>query len=436
MNAQFGGLKLRDSSKTGFIPIYDMINKHSCVLTMLTYKSLKGFMISLDISQNDSEYFGLKNSRFEKPVTSFILKFAVIAPKNDEGLPVYKTVNKSSESKESYYEEAKLQQTIWTKSIAGGRPEMCPPVANFSLFDNENAKHLCNFFQSKSVGDVKEIFDYLINLINTNNAYGIGVIVMPKVERSLTFGDLIYAPKDKVSKLIKNEAYASVSAKIVRLFVEIGVIHFDLHTGNALVYFTPSGVDSLIIDFGRASNVMSPIDDDYITVTDKQKIIRDKNNFYNQLLSMSPDAPDANKKNYIFNVLNYIADIDYEKNQQMFGFSDPNRYQMDWFDRYPKEVVPVDAFNILKQSITTEGLKMSVSTIKAYESKGYILDLNRRSINSFIVEFPDKSLLPPVQQCDESTGLCVISGGKKRRKSRKNKKHKKSRKNIKSRKVQ
>ncbi len=444
MTIQFGGLKLIHPDKTGFMPITDMINSSSSKLSLLTYKSLKGVMITLDVSADDSEYLGLTSKyRFENPVTSFILKFAVIAPQNDTGLPIYNGIDKSSESMESFYEEAKLQQTIWIKSIAGGRPEMCPPVANFSLFNNQNSLSLCQFFQNKTVGDARNVFDYLFNLIRTNTDYGIGVIIMPKVENSTTFGDLIYAPSANVSKLVKGDAYASVSAKIARLFIEIGVIHFDLHSGNALVYFKPDNtVGSLIIDFGRASNIMSSTDDDYLSAAEKVNIVKEKNKYYNQIMDMSDSASDVDKKNYMLSVLDYIADIDFEKNQQMFGYSDPTRYQMDWFEMYPKEKVPVTAFNILKQSITTEGLKITPTTIKAYLSKGFILNLNR-DINTFMVNFPGQAspIASSVQTtvatqppCDEEfPGMCAISGGKRRRKTKKNRKHKKSRKHRKSR---
>ena len=151
MKKQRGGLKLKDSSKKGFKAVYDMINSPSGSLNLLTYKSLKGFMIFLNVSSSDSEYLTLNGGQFTKPVTSFILKFAVITPNNDEALPDYKGVQKSSESKESYFEEAKLQQSIWKSSISGGRPEICPAVANFCLFNNDNSKGLLQFLQGKTV---------------------------------------------------------------------------------------------------------------------------------------------------------------------------------------------------------------------------------------------------------------------------------------------
>ena len=242
MSKQFGGLKLKNSSKTGFKAIYDMINSSSSTVNLLTYKSLKGFMFILNVSEDDSEYLTLNGTQFTKPVTSFILKFAVITPRNDQSLDTYKGRDKSSESKDSYFEEAQLQQQIWKSSIIGGRPEVCPPVANFSLFDNKNSKDLMTFFQSKTTGDTKDVFDYLFTQTNKLPTNEIGVIVMPNVEKSATFGDFIDQPNGtnfyglSLNTEYKNMAYAYVTAQIARLFIAIGVIHFDLHSGNALIY--------------------------------------------------------------------------------------------------------------------------------------------------------------------------------------------------------
>jgi hypothetical protein len=395
MNLQIGGLKLKDKNKKGFLPIFDMVNKPTCVLDVLTYESLKGFMVSLNISPEETEYLGLSDqNQFTKPITSFILKFAVITKNNDDSLPEYKDIEKSSESKESYYEEAKLQQNIWKKSITGGRPEICPPVANFSLFDNDNSKELCTFFQEKTTGDMRGIFNYLFDCIN-NTIFGIGVIVMPKIVNSTTFGDFL--EKD-VSLETRNDVYASVSAQIIRLFIDVGVIHFDLHNGNVLVCppntttnNNSNNLTSIIIDFGRASNILNDVDDEYLDKDDKEELTEQKNEFLNTLLSMDIDASDKEKRKFILSVLDLIADTDFTENQKLLEYSDPERYQMDWYREYPRRSdVPVLAFDILKNSITTEGIKISPVTIKKYENDGYIFSFKSdvKGPCKFFVNFP------------------------------------------------
>ena len=434
MNLQIGGLKLKDKNKKGFLPIFDMVNKATCVLEVLTYESLKGFMVSLNISPEETEYLGLSDqNQFTKPITSFILKFAVITKNNDDSLLEYKGIEKSSESKESYYEEAKLQQNIWKKSITGGRPEICPPVANFSLFDNDNSKELCTFFQEKTTGDVRDIFNYLFDCIN-NTIFGIGVIVMPKIENSTTFGDFL--EKD-VSLKTRNHVYASVSAQIVRLFIDVGVIHFDLHNGNVLVCppntttnNNSNNLTSLIIDFGRASNILNDVDDEYLDEDDKEELYEQKEEFLNTLLSMDDNALNIEKRKFILSVLDLIADTDFSKNQEIIEYSDPERYQMDWYREYPRRSdVPVLAFDILKNSITTEGIKISPDTIKKYENEGYIFSFKSdvKGPCKFFVNFP--------KIINTKTSLFNITssskGGKKNRKTKRVNSFKKSVKTMK-----
>ena len=424
---QLGGLKLKNPSKGGFKAVYDMMNSSSGKLKLLTYNSLKGFMFILDVSDDHSEYFTLNESlsKFDKPVTSFILKFAVITPKNDESLDIYRHIKKSSESIESYFDEAKLQQQIWKNSIMGKRPEICPPVANFCVFDNINSKELMIFLQSKTTDTTtQDVFNYLFNCVNKSPTNEIGVIVMPRVENSTTLGDFIDTSKPEDTEM----AYAYVTAQIARLFINIGVIHFDLHPGNALIYVTGDNNDikSIIIDFGRASNIMTDNDDDYLKISEKKTIIQKKEDFFNRLFSLNTDAPNKEKKKLILDILNYIASIDLKKNQELYPYSNPASYQMDWYINYPKDnLVPVTTFNILKQITTTEGSGMLPATIRQYERQGFLIDFSK-DVSNFIVPFPgtEPTLLNSSQNCDnvdESTGMCVIMGGRKSKKYRKSK---------------
>jgi hypothetical protein len=443
MKNQKGGLKLKHPEKKGFQPIFDMMQSASAKISLLTYSSLKGFMIVLDVSPEDSEYVTLSGTRFTQPVTSFILKFAVITPSNDENLDPYKGVDKSSESSESYFEEAKLQQTIWKKSIRGARPELCPPVANFSIFDKDNSEKLVDYFKdslgSKISQDASSIFRYLETcLFSGITQRTIGVIVMPRIQQSTTFGRFIEMPNgaDFYGKIVETEsintAYANVAAQIARLFIDIGVVHFDLHSGNAMIYLTPDGeIKSVIIDFGRASNIMSDVEDEYLSVTEKTDMQEEKTKFFDTLLTMSLDSPDKDKRKFLLSITDYLADIDFTKNQQLFKFTDPQRYQMDWYREFKRRsYMPVKAFDILKTSTEVTGQGVLPTTIKQYEREGSLVNFDR-GLDSFIIPFP---------QC-YAPGGCTISGGKKCRKTKKyNKKFKmdgktkKNRKNKKNRK--
>ena len=332
MNKQIGGLKLINPEdyrdKSNFQPILDMIDSESAKLTLLSDSSLKGFIFSLEVNPNDSKYMSYQNGNFTDIETNFLLKIAVITPENDIKLDNYGTkTEKFSESPESYLSEARIQSNSWMKSIIGGKPEVCPSVANFSLFDNQNSKNLLekllkkqnlidknsisrdssgrekkrrsnvgeDYFQStpqrssyrssdRSLDDKTNtrVLYYLLDRVN-NNGYGIGIIVMPKVKNSDTLYQFI-TDKDnnirnstirsnKINAInAKNDAYAYCLAQIIRLSIFFGVIHLDLHGNNLLVYSKDNSVRSLIIDFGSVSDIMDKTDDDYFTKEQKTYI--------------------------------------------------------------------------------------------------------------------------------------------------------------------
>ena len=150
---QFGGLKLKHVRKQGFQAVSDMLRNPKSKLEILTYLSYKGFVFVLNVQEEFSEYFTLHEGRFDKPVTSFILKFALIKKYITELPPLRLSnrvvVKKATESKQSFFEEAKLQQHVWKKSISEGKPAICPSIANFSLFDTIQSTNLLQFLQTK-----------------------------------------------------------------------------------------------------------------------------------------------------------------------------------------------------------------------------------------------------------------------------------------------
>lgn len=432
MKPQIGGLKLVNPNKKGFQPVYDMINNGS--LEYFTVNSLKGFMVTLDVLPGHSEYYNLSSTgaRFINPVKSFILKFAILTEDDNTRLPSYidehgEHIGKSSESQDSYYEEAKLQQHIWIESIIGGRPAICPPVANLSMFNNYESKKLLQFLQSKTSGRTQNIFNYLYKYVSDkNNALsGIGVIVMPKIENSFTFADFYdNNDEDKI-----NEAYISIAAQIARLFIHVGVIHFDLHMKNALLYRDDKNVlKCVLIDFGRASDINNRNADDYLTINDKQALISIKNESEKTLLSAGIDS--EGKVKLINDVLGLISKLDKFKNQQLYHYDKKESYQMDWYEEFRDlPVLQRKVFDLLYANHKTDGVSNQRKTINKYTNEGNLINFNN-DVNYFIVSFP--SSIPTIDlalyandiddDCKDDKPGCVITGGRKSKIYKKNKK--------------
>jgi tRNA A-37 threonylcarbamoyl transferase component Bud32 len=398
---QLGGLKLKDEHKQGFQPVYEMLTNPRSIVTLLNHSSLKGFMFVLNVHVDDSEYFTLHEGKFVVPVTSFILKFTVIKPSNNTHLEPFmptgsKLVKKLSESKKSCFEEAKLQQYVWKKSVSEGRQAICPSVANFSLFDNTNSTLFMMFLNNKVHDQLaNEVLHYLIQQMRERNS-SIGLIVMPNIERSVPFSRVLKQKTQTESdKKVKYSLIAQLSAQIVRLFIEVGVIHLDLHSNNVLIFDDNS--KCLIIDFGRASDIHNGKDDD-LKLSAKLRIIDLQKKYSNEFLKLSSndEASDEEKRKFMVDVIKEIADVDYLKYQTIFSGVNskrgPTKYQMFWlFEEYlrsseeylkPREEyikikmhIPLLAYEMLVKMMTVH--TPSADNIDDLERKRFLIDFSK-----------------------------------------------------------
>jgi RIO1 family len=407
---QFGGVKLKNPEKIRFTPVYDMIDNADSKLDVLTYSSLKGFLFTLDVPAEVSEYVDM-GKRLNVPVLNYILKFAVIRDDADYPLLDCDGNEKVSESPDTYFQEAKMQQTCWLESISGGRPAICPSVANFSLFDNRESQKLLNFFKRKrrqqgaSSDKLRILLDYLDQCCKDDPQNRLGVIVMPRVNNSIPLADFIYdrttTNDDKI------QAYAMVIAQILRLFLQLKVVHFDLHSYNALV----SGgngepVKTILIDFGSAADIQHKTH--WLSDGDRIDLLTFAKQWEDYFLDV--DRRDGiigpTERSHIDDILNKIAEVDLKGNRQEFGLQAP---QMGWYKSYKtkgKLVIPIlqQAYQMLtdmmKVNIDRSGIQ--TTTIKDYIKEGHFVNFGKNIQDYY------------VSSCDRRTGMgCAISGGRR-----------------------
>lgn len=389
MGKQLGGLKLIHQHKQRFQAVYDMLTSQSSRVTLLTYASLKAFMFVLDVDEADSEYLKLSGAQFTKRVTSFILKLAVITQHNDEDLGTFNPkgviIHKQSETKKSLLDESKIQQLIWKKSIEAGKPAICPSVANFSLFDNAESQEVLAFLRTKvsAVPTSVNVVDYL--LAQTSRGHEIGVIVMPNIENSKTLHDFLALP---VSNAVKENAVAHVLAQVVRLFLEVGVVHFDLHAGNALISYE-NNLSTFIIDFGRVSNIANGTSDGYLKSKEKQKLVLFKNSMYANMMKLSV-APQSEKVSVekltvVNNILDTITRIEHDVNHTKYNFKSENDYQMDWYEHYRNDSnLLKGVVDIVINDFRINDTNLSSQIITQYESKGLIVNFNKKNTDYYV----------------------------------------------------
>ena len=365
-----GGLKLKNIENyppgSGFKPIMDMIDSEGSNLSLLTYSSLYGFMITLDVTKENSNYFGLNSNfnRFNQPVTSFILKLAVITERSTK-LPDYMGVSKASETQYRFLSEAKLQQSIWEKTIVGGREGVCPSVVNLAFFNNYESKSLLQELMNNILKDgsghnkhdLIELINYLNRIILLYPTYEIGILVMPNIQNSVTFHKFLDINKNNDN--VMKEVIIKIITKILRLYVDAKVIHMDLHINNILVYSTDTGeIRVMLIDFGRASSIADEKEDRYLNVIDKTILNNQATNLFDSIFNTN--------FNDTFNInVTFLLEKYYNK----------------WVRNY--EIFKYMVFKLLKDEISVTKASITNTTIHKYKSKGWLIDFEHE------VRYPD-----------------------------------------------
>jgi len=335
-----------------------MLNSPGASIEMLTCGSAKGFMFEMTVLPENSAFYNPgAGERTAAPITSFIVKLAVTSQQNDEELDDYVPINngtpvgKSTETAESYFQEARLQQNVWMTTLAGNRVPISPPIVSFSLFDNQNGRSFLTFLNYK-VKKPKSVHtvNYLRTVLQNPANYGLGMIIMSKVLDSDTFENFLYNEQTSfqgvtVTDHVVDDVYAKLISKIVRLFIEVGVIHFDLHMKNALIYLrSHHSLNAYIIDYGRASSVKDATTNEYLGRSEKNPLRKKSEDLHKQILdlchghghgSQRAQTSDKEKIKFISNVIEPIRKLEHDKSQQLYGHPTHysyGRYQFDWME--------------------------------------------------------------------------------------------------------
>lgn len=402
---QYGGLKLQkvgdNSDNIGFTPVYNMIQKGK--LELLTASSLKGFMFTLNVPKdNDSRYFELNRAKFTKKVKSFILKFVIIASKNDTSLGKYGEKSKASESNESFFEEAKTQQNIWVKSITGATKEICPSIANFSLFHNSTSVEFIKYLLNSNNVDLNAMhpLNFIYNKLLVNKDYELGIITMKNYEKSRTLHSFL--SESGISDNDKKYVFSCIITKIIRLFL-LGYIHFDLHSNNILVVYDDKGnnivdYDCVIIDYGRVSNLNDKKNDKYLSSGQKQHLTSLRDNLFDFILDIKSSTSSSNFE-YIMNI---ILTFD-ENNNKKYGNNYP---QMKWYnnDIIKSIIQSSELFYKIKNEVTVDiNGKIMEETIRRFVKNDEFFNYESNNVRDFYVEEKNEYKITDMEMDTENT---------------------------------
>ena len=421
---------LEPSTDNLFFPTLVMIEDATTEISVLFDSSLKSWVLLLTVQPGHSFYSDLAgNEQLE-----FLLKISVITEENDKTLDKYKIFfKKSSESADSFKNEAELQQNINLDSVRYGSDQICPPVTSFAILDyntlitsipqatagidflrilENKANAQTHFATSHEQIDKSEklsiVLDYLRPLLKrqiisygSNNSaiiYGLGVIVMPKIVGSFTMSDYIRSLNNRpIPDFILSELVASVLQLVIKHKVAI----FDQHYNNELLDSTGKVI---IIDFGRDVGLrpQDPGNEDFLTRQEKAEILSEITGFggfesiLNQHLTkllkikqQNPGNPDINKdynpaikehRNIcvtIENILNWIIKIELIGNSRRFPTINPSTRLkfVSIIEQMPQSKCSIlyDAFKKINSSISVKNEGLTQQSIQDLISQGRII---------------------------------------------------------------
>ena len=419
-----GGVKLKQKYSAGdkIRPIIDMLQSGGANLSLIAYTSAKGFVFRLDVQRGESAYLGfnMQSNTFTDEVLSLCLKLVVVYspdpndPNVGEGEPIEdfdnfghpgngfgQQIDKSTESKQSLFDEARYQQQAWKTSIYQNGIEVCPPVCDLALLENntssENLLDLLGrvIITSQTSAGNKDRSNRTIEYLRRqlHPSFSIGVLSMHTVVNSLPFHD--FTDQYNINTPKGLDMYKRLAAQTMRLFLQEQMIHCDLHTGNALVSDATNPPTCDIIDFGRVVRFTEAGDDQFFTEAEKEplqeKYDEEFKKYFAIITPSSRGVAPPTKPAFVKSLLEYIRSVDVDVMQRWFNL---NRAQMgSWVDDYlikgrREQIIFENTFDdlLVPYMTRTQGRRPTQETVNKWEGKDMI-NLNPRRVTpqNFVV---------------------------------------------------
>ena len=398
MKNQHGGVKKRyhrDSAKSDYELFIEMMNSDGATFQILTHKCKNGIIFVLDVHHYNSRYFTLgPTGIFNRPVTSFVVKFVITSEEGDELVG-----SKYTMKEEDFLREAQVQQDIFIGSIVGKRQPLCPGISGFFLFDNANAiAFLTKLLLVPNVDiHAKEMIGKLLKKITASaedvhvEPLGIGCIEMENIVGSQTLGQFIVGCNFDSLTPQQINIFATLIAQLTRLYLISKKVHLDLHEGNILI----EGDNVYIIDFGilwettEVGDVQDPTSAGLFNPEDDRVAFLNKIPLLSTKLSANTSLTDNEKENIAKGIMVAFENLDKFHLKQEFPehfATYGRRGQMtSWFDSIKSNPeILVAAFDKFNKMHAVEDLKLSRETLNEYITQNRLIDLSLKPENYYV----------------------------------------------------
>jgi hypothetical protein len=334
-----GGVFIADDSLSIMQSIEKMINTRGADLEVISYSSLSGFILKLDVPRNP------KNTNLyhfnEKPVYSIIFKLALISETLSYNF--YTNIHgnkyrKKTEKKQDYTKEYEIQNKIYLDTLNLNRINICPSLIDLSFLDGYSANTFINSLNAiidddDDMNEAVNIFNFLKDQLNdADNKMKLGVITMEFVN----YREYVLLNDRQLNDETYEKNCLYALAEIIVVFMIFKIINYDWHNGNIF-----GSIDlqkqPLLIDFGNSIDLINDKYDDVINTYDY--LFHNQDPFeLNTLASNNPvnhendeDVPtlvegennDTSIPHYT-NHDNYNKDFDEIKNISFLDFHDIN----------------------------------------------------------------------------------------------------------------
>ena len=275
----------------------------------------------------------------------------------------YKGYKKATETIEDLQKESDMQKEVYKLTSTKNYKE-CPAIASFNTYNNADGKafigRLRDLFDSNNSNIVVDsdeskrgidICDYLIDRLNSISTRELAIILMNKVGAGQANGGTTTMKKyikitdgdqfigQTIDKTHKNAAYSCIIAAILRLFL-VGIIHYDLHLGNIMIYYDRDGrIQCRILDFGNSGIFTSKKPNEFLTFWQRNSLTKVLEETEGDFKS-NVDIKKQQKIILVRKIMDALEHSEREGNAMVFDKyleDDSNKCQMRWWIKLQRD---------------------------------------------------------------------------------------------------